>query len=120
MFTVKSTVTKGEFEVYSIKDDNIDGVKFLIYRNNEWKWVNAYLYTPLEDTPKIEVEVEKEERGEIKLSQTYWISKDKSRHEFKDMKTQHLLNAIKLLRREVPNCKGSPLYNGLSEEYFNR
>ena len=58
----------------------------------------------------------------INLDSLYWIDKEGSKHEFKDMSKEYLKNAIKLLKRTYTKQElvSSALFKGLCDEYLFR
>ncbi|UCZ55081.1 hypothetical protein LGQ02_10290 [Bacillus shivajii] len=48
LFKVQNKFSGKTFNVYSIKKVDSDRTEFLIYENNEWKWVLNDIYLPYE------------------------------------------------------------------------
>lgn len=48
MFKVKNIFNDMIFVVYSVKNDPDMEPEFLIYDNEHWKWIESWLYLPIE------------------------------------------------------------------------
>ena len=47
MFEVRHKETNKIYKVFAVKSRNLDTIWFLIYRNDEWKWVISKYYEPV-------------------------------------------------------------------------
>ena len=58
----------------------------------------------------------------INLGNPFWISKEGTKYEFKEMSKEHLKNTINMLKRSYPSeeLKGTETFKGLCQEYIIR